>query len=123
MRFIELLSDVDCHAKSAASADRIPRKDIFRITAAGEKLTAIAKWIGMIGATANRFKVSGNGAGEPTKYIRDSDARPARRPVSPKRIAKGKRSNEEPPVVRPGDLSLCPRWAALRQRILDKATM
>ena len=42
---------------------------------------------------------------------------------SPRKPRKRKRDAETSPSGIPGDLSLCARWAALRQRILDKSKL
>ena len=51
---------------------------------------------------------------------RDSEGMQSRQ-SKPRKPRVSKRSREEATVRIPGDLSQCPRWAALRRRILDTA--
>ena len=65
---------------------------------------------------ANHFPVPGSCTDGKQNYIRDSEGVQVRK-YKPRK----KRALDDAPTRVPGDLSLCPRWAALRRRIVDKA--
>ena len=78
----------------------------------------IVMWISRCTYMANHFPdTRGNPEAKP-KYLRDSEGLAATRMQSYRNARKRKA-----PVVpiQPGDLSRCPRWQQLRQRILEKA--
>ena len=115
---------VDHLANQIAKRDRAPKEQLREVRRAGERLTAIATWIGQIGAYANEFadprvvQVPGAKA----KLVRDSTGMSPKQQFSRRGV---KRKAGAMAVATPllGDLSQCPRWAALRQRILAKATV
>ena len=76
--------------------------------------------IGQCGVTANNFRVQGTTSRDKESFTRDSEGRQGHIP-KPRKHCKRKRAVDDVPASRPGDLSLCPRWAALRQRILAKS--
>ena len=78
-------------------------------------MTAIAKWIGQCGVLANHFKLPHlDDSGKPT-FIRDSEG------MSTRKCKPAKRKPEDvAPIRAAGDFSGCPRWEAIRQRIIDK---
>ena len=111
---------VDRLAKQAATWDRIPRAKILFITQQSARVIAIATWIGQVGVIAKHFRKPGCPPDGKQVFIRDSEGgqsyiKKLRKP------GKRKRDDNDIPCSRPGDLSLCPRWAALRQCILDKS--
>ena len=111
---------VDSRAKRAAMRDRVPVSDRLRVQRAGAKLTAIAKWIGRCTVHANHFPMGTcDQAGKPL-FCRDSEAK-ARKPAGTDKAKKRKAQGEVEKV--PGDLSLCPRWEALRKRVLLKSSL
>ncbi len=80
-----------------------------------ERVEAVARWLGQVAALANKCQPP---LGEDGRKIRDSEAVAPRRnrPKKPRGQAK---PAEEPATgdKRPlGDLSLCPRWAAVRSK-------
>ena len=77
---------------------------------------AIALWIGQCTVLANHFPLPRVGDVKQV-FVRDSEGMQNK---TRKPSAKRKHEVVSPDPV-PGDLSLCPRWAALRRRILDKA--
>ena len=113
---------VDTLAKQAATWDRVPKAKLLYITQQSERLTAIAKWIGQCGVIANHFKKPAGLLGETPGFIRDSEGIQGHT-NKPRKVEKRKRVVDDIPCSRPGDLSLCPRWAALRQRIFAKSGM
>jgi hypothetical protein len=109
---------VDTLAKSSANDDRLPLATLKLIAAKGDKVTTIAMFIGRCTRLANHFPdTRGNPESKP-KYLRDSEGLAATRSQKYKAGRKWKA-----PVVptQPGDLSRCPRWQQLRQRIPEKA--
>ena len=114
---------VDKLAKQIAKWDTPPNSQIVAVRAAGERLAAIATWIGQIGAFANKFPLpreSADIAGK-VRHIRDSEGhKPAAASASSRKGRKRKAQAIAAAPSFPGDFSLCPRCAALRQRILAK---
>ena len=110
---------VDALAKSSANDDRLPVATLKLIATESEKVTNIALWIGRCSYMANHFPdTRGNPEAKP-KYLRDSEG------LAATRLQKYKaRRKRRAPVfpTKPGDLSRCPRWQQLRQRILAKAS-
>ncbi len=114
---------VDMWAKQAAASQCLSVAERRRITDAGVQLTAVAKWIGLCGVTANHFPLGAAGGGTKVEYARDADTVPRRKLTkhasTPATPAKRKRQPSPTPSVL-GDLSACPRWAALRARVLSR---
>ncbi len=117
---------VDVWAKRAAAAQCVGVSERRRILVVGEKLASIARWIGICGAAANHFPLDSNGSGSRRDHARDSDAVPKRRLATqahPPPTLPVKRKRQPSPTGNvTGDLSACPRWAALRDRALSKVT-
>ena len=111
---------VDDFAKQAAGRDKVPRSVLQLIMQHNLLLSAVAKWIGQVGVTANHFELPETGDNGKKVFIRDSEGMQSRQ-SKPRKPRVSKRSREEATVRIPGDLSQCPRWAALRRRIVDKA--
>ena len=111
-------AEVDMLAKSAACDDRRPISILKRITAKGDKVIAIAMWIGRCTSMANHFPDSRNDPNARPQFLRDSEGMAANRLPKAKRGTKRKAIVVLPHLY---DLSSCPRWQRLRQRILDKA--
>ena len=110
---------VDGKCKQAARAHKLPFAQLKLIRGSAVRAMEAGRWVGKITALANHFP---NPCWEPgltavPKFIRDSSGfRPALRPARPP-----KRKQPEPSSRVTGDLSLCPRWAALRARIVAKS--
>ena len=108
---------VDGYAKQVAKDGAPPKWQMKAVADATDRLIAIGTWIGQSGAYANHFPLPDHLRTDQSKYIRDSDgAKQARKPRPPKRKAKSPRT----PPLQPGglyDLSACPWWVAMRQRI------
>ena len=107
---------VDRLAKQAASWDQVPKATLEFIVQQNILLSGIARWIGQCGVIANHFPLPREGNNTKQVYIRDSEGVQGRI-YQPR---KKRKRDEVIPVPVPGDLSLCPRWAALRRRILEK---
>jgi hypothetical protein len=111
-------AEVDTQAKGAASNDRLPIGTLQWIAAKGNKVTDIAMWIGRCTYMANHFRdPRGDPEARPV-FLRDSEG------LATTRLQKYKagRKRKVPAVPsQPGDLSQCPRWQRIRQRILDRA--
>ena len=107
----------DKWAKAAAAAQSLPKSELKRIADAGAFLTEVAKWIGICTTAANRCPFGMDAKGKPF-FIRDAEADILR---TPRKIAKRKRVHS--PVVEriAGDLSMCPKWQAIRMRIRHRA--
>ena len=98
-------------------ADKLPVSTLKWIEAQGEDLTAIALWIGKCTVMANRFRDPRSDDNAKATYLRDSEGLAATRLQK----YKAARKRKVPEVPQPGDLSHCPRWQAIRQRILGRA--
>ena len=107
---------VDRLAKLSASWDQVPKATLEFIVQQSNLLTGIAKWIGQCGVLANHFPLPCESTNGKQVYIRDSEGIHGRLHQPRKK----RKRDDVIPVPVPGDLSLCPRWAALRRRILDK---
>ena len=107
---------VDTFAKQAAKWDEPPVAQRQYVLQKSGLLTAIAKWIGQSGVIANHYQMPEKASDGKGIFIRDSEGFQARRRKPTKR-----KIVEVTPSRTPGDLSSCPRWAALRRRIIDKA--
>ena len=109
---------VDVLAKSAASDDKLPIGTLKWIAATGDKVTAIAAWIGRCTYMANHFPDCRGDPDAKPKYLRDSEGLATTR----MQMYKAGRKRKAPAApTQPGDLSQCPRWQQLRLRILEKA--
>ncbi len=107
---------VDKWAKEAAEAQAPPKQDFELILQRTQLLQSVARWIGVCTEAANHYPGSKDEKGR-TVYLRDSEAKPkALRKAKPV-----KRKRSPSPQRRPGDLSKCPRWAALRERVLSRS--
>ena len=80
-----------------------------------------ATWLGRVTVFANHFPnpMWMDGMDRKLKFLRDSQGAQVRPKTLPT-----KRKSAAVAIVpaRPGDLSACPRWAALRARILAKTS-
>ena len=106
---------VDAFAKEVARKDAPPKWQIQAVADATEKLTAIGKWLGHSCAYANRFPLPDHLRTSRSEFIRDSEA--SKQVVKKPRPLKRKAASQLTPPAVPGDLSGCPRWVALRERI------
>ena len=106
---------VDKLAKEAAIWDAVSVNQRKLVLHMGVCLTAIAKWIGQCGVLANHFKLPHLNDSEKCIFIRDSEG------MSTRKTKPDKRKHEDVvPIRAAGDFSGCPRWEAIRQRIIDK---
>ena len=110
--------EVDTRAKEVASADRLPACTLKWIEAKSDDLVAIALWIGQCTAMANRFRDPRGDPNGNATYLRDSGGLAATRL---QKYRAGRKRKAPAPPTQPGDLSRCPRWQRIRQRILDRA--
>ncbi len=89
-----------------------------------ERLVAIARWIGTASELASAFPAADAAGESKTRSLRDSTGlRPKPRVPSTVGVARGvkqKCSGVGAKVT--GDLSGCPRWERLRQRIRDRVS-
>ena len=107
---------VDWLAKEAALWDQLHPTFLKLIKSEAALVTAIAICIGQCGVLANHFPFGRTQEGKQT-FVRDSEGiqRRIHKPRQKRKLSIAGLGRT------PGDLSLCPRWAALRQRIIDKA--
>jgi len=108
----------DTLAKESANDDKLLIGTMKWIVAKGDKVSAIAMWIGRCTYMANHFPDPRGDPDAKAKFLRDSEG------LASTRMQKYKagRKRKVPTVPsQPGDLSQCPRWQRLRQRILEKA--
>ena len=111
---------VDRYAKAVAKGDAAPQWQLDAVRGATDRLLAVATWIGQIGAYANHFPLPQELQTSTSRFIRDSEG--VRRAQTKKHTpAKRKAEAQLTPPKVPGDLSACPRWAALPQRILARS--
>ena len=113
---------VDTFAKRVARREAPTQHELWSVRAAARRLTEAARWLGQITALANHFPVNAvDSRGRAvTRHIRDSEGF---KKVSQPAKKKEKPPTEDTPLARtPGDLSECPRWAALRQRLLARTS-
>ena len=102
-------------AKQVPQSEKPARHEFEAVRSATIRLEEAARWLGRITALANHFPIASvDSDGKPVvRHIRDSQGR--------KRVCTAKAARRKPPVpLAPrvaGDLSQCPRWAAIRQRI------
>ena len=106
---------VDKLAKEAALWDAVSFKQRKLVVHMGVCLTAIAKWIGQCGVLANHFKLPHLGVSGKPVFIRDSEGTSTRKSKPAKR-----KPEDVAPIRAAGDFSGCPRWEAIRRRIIDK---
>ena len=106
---------VDTLAKESAADDKLPAVTLQWIAERSSVLTDIAMWIGRCTHLANNFRLGSDSK----TVVRDSKGLAAARLQRYRLNKSEKRSAPELPR-RPGDLSQCPRWQQLRQRILEK---
>ena len=113
---------VDGLAKEVARRQKPPQWQIDMVRAEGRKVADAAMWIGRATAFANRFPNPHwtEQLGPKLKFLRDSEGTRPRRPASTS--AKRKLPAPESEPVQPGNLSPCPRWEAVRLRVLAKAS-
>jgi hypothetical protein len=101
---------VDQLAKEAAGEDRVPAWQRKAVREAGEKLTAVAKWIGQVTVIAGEFPdPECQGVGK-QKRVRDTEGRACLA------ASKGKKRKQPPPTCSAPN----PRFEALRRRIAAK---
>ena len=111
-------AEVDTRAKEVAMVDRLPSSTLKWIEAKSDDLMEIALWIGKCTVVANRFHDPRSDPNAKATYLRDAEG------LAKTRLQKCKagRKRKVPDFpTQPGDLSQCPRWQAIRQRILDRA--
>jgi hypothetical protein len=73
----------------------------------------------MCTALANHFRDPRVAPPEKPVFLRDSEGLAV---IRLQQYKAGRKRKAPAPLARPGDLSLCPRWQAIRQRILDRAS-
>ena len=103
-------------AKAIPKKEKPPFEDFRRIKEDAAHVMEAAQWLGRVTARANRFPdPSGalDSAGR-LKHLRDSQGLKGSQSRTAKKVTVA-------PPPEPGDLSGCPRWAALRMRILERA--
>ena len=111
-------AEVDTRAKEVATTEKLPVRTLKWIETTGDELTQIAVWIGKCTAAANRFRDPRSEPDAKASYLRDSEGLAATRMQK----CKAARKRKVPAIPsQPGELSQCPRWQRIRQRILDKA--
>ena len=82
-------------------------------------LVAVSMWIGQVGVLANHFKVPGKIINGKQVFVRDSECVKVTKFVhTPSASSKRKASEVLPRAA--GDLTSCPCWLALRERMLEK---
>ena len=107
---------VDEWAKKGASEQCLRPWQTRAMERSYDELVEIATWIGTVCVLANHFPDNHGTNGAKVVFLRDSDAVAVKRKKQV--VSKRKRS---PQVVRPcGDLSKCPRWCAVRDRIRNR---
>ena len=106
---------VDSGAKAIARREKPPKQQIAFVKKEGQLVREAAMWLGKITALANHFPnpAWSEGQDRKSKFLRDSQG--CRANVKKSENRKRKQPDVEPRV--PGDLSSCPRWAAIRARI------
>ena len=114
-------AQADTQAKQSAADEKLPSHTLKWIATNSRKLLDIAMWIGRCTHTANHFRTCSGDPPAKAVHIRDCEGLAATRLQRYKAGRKRKREEPEDTTPVPGDLSLCPRWQRLRQRILDKA--
>ena len=110
-------AEVDTRAKEVATAEKLPARTLKWIESTGDELTQIALWIGKCTAAANRFRDPRSEPDAKASYLRDSEG------LAATRLQKYKAGRKRKMPATPsqhGDLSQCPRWQAIRRRILDR---
>ena len=80
----------------------------------------IATWIGQITALANHFPLLEHLRTEKSKFIRDSEGLKIQGRLRKRTAEAAKCPTTEAKRPKIGDLSSCPRWEAVHQRILAK---
>ena len=108
-------------AKHSAKEDKLPASVLKAIEDDSQKLVEIAMWICRCTVAVNHFSIHSGDLAPKSSYIRDSEGLAASRRKERSGGLKRKRDEAVGLTRQPGDLSLCPRWQLLRQRILDKA--
>ena len=109
---------VDGLAKDAAREDRVPSWQRKVVVDAGERLTAIARWIGQSTVLASEFP----------SPILDIDGGRLRKLRDTEGVTRNCQKRKQEPVKETprkrklGDLSGCERWDALRRRITLKGS-
>ena len=111
-------AEADRLCVEAATEDKLPAATLKWIVRESDKVTLIAMWIGRCTAEANHFRDPRGDPNAKAIYIRDSEGLAATR--LQKYQSQRKRKVPAAPS-QPGDLSQCPRWQRIRQRILDRA--
>lgn len=110
----------DLHAKEAAVADKLPVRTLKWIEATSDEVLQLALWIGKCTEAANRFRDPRVCPEAKAVFLRDSEGLATSRLCRYKADRKRKATVE---LIRPGDLSRCPRWQAVRQRLLAKEAL
>ena len=111
-------AEVDTRAKEVATTEKLPVRTSEWSESTGDELTQIAVWIGKCTAAANRFRDPRSEPDAKASYLRDSEGLAATRM---QKCSKAARKRKVPAIPsQPGDLSQCPRWQALRRRVLDR---
>ena len=114
-------SFADKYAKQVPRGEKPPLRDFAAVRRASVKLEEAARWLGRITALANHFPVATvDRDGAPSLgHIRDAEG--IKRATTSRPAARKTTEAPAPPV--PGDLSSCPRWAAIRQRVAARSTV
>ena len=111
---------VDRLAKEAAEADRIPKAERSQIRAAGERLTAVAKWIGQVTVLASEVVDPDGQGGRRVRRFRDTEGDRKLRSGRARPVKRKASAEPEREARTPGVLAGCARWEALRQRVIAK---
>ena len=82
------------------------------------RIRTIARWIGQCTVLANEFPVPGSVEQGRQRFLRDSQGKPQTRLAQ--RGVKRRTPDEIIPPSRLGYLPKCPRWEALRQRVVQR---
>ena len=107
---------VDGKAEGVARGECISGALLKEISSCSARVTAIATWLGQITEFANRFPDPRVGSGEKRKFLRDSEGHAAAKSSA----SRGVKRKQVTVLPVPGDLSLCPWWERLPQRVLLK---
>ena len=105
-------ADVDRWAKQAAATQQVPEDIRNRIRDEYAKVQAIATWLGQ--CTVLAISVSKPAHGRLSRDVQVAKRKPA---LSPS-VSSGTTTDTLPSL--PQRLELCPRWQALRERVVAK---
>jgi len=115
---------VDGLAKEAARQEAVQPHVLQMVADASLRVEALARWIGQCTVLANEFPSNCTPSSGKTPKLRDNEGKGSgHRAQRPRRSHKRKPAKPASAVLPPlaARLLQCPRWAALRQRIIDRA--